>query len=141
MTKADMDGPTDPSHSGLFSPGSTSSSLRKSRCKLLKPLHTTNKWGLLPQEEIHAEGNLVWKVGVGNHSQRMSKVNIRDNPTFVLTPTKVTVRANGAGAHRSDPRSSLPPTCFYRLDVLCPYVFASPTKAGISQATLVTLNA
>ena len=50
----DADGQTDPSHSGISSLGSTSSSLRKLylRYKLLKPLHTTNKWSLFTREEI-----------------------------------------------------------------------------------------
>ena len=46
----DADGQTDPSHSGIFSLGSTSSSLRKLdlRCKLLQPLHTTNNGDFSP---------------------------------------------------------------------------------------------
>ena len=46
----DADEQTDPSHSGIFSLGSTSSSLRKLdlRCKLLQPLHTTNNGAFSP---------------------------------------------------------------------------------------------
>ena len=54
VKEVDANGQTDPSHSGIFSLGSSSSSLRKLdlRCKLLKPPHTTNKWSLFTREEI-----------------------------------------------------------------------------------------